>query len=163
MEMADPDRGIVFGATPVETLHAFHKALVEMVTHVVIDNIPPPSKTAVMDRFALRVHKTHRQCVFSTFPSTTFCNGIANISKITAERLGLVFLGHYDEGWTIALDNCHNKTEPIDCKLASIGSIVKPTFHIKWDTKTYVSTLQMDNELLHYLYNNFGPTVDFCT
>ena len=35
--------------------------------------------------------------------------------------------------------------------------------HIQWDTKTDVSTLQMDNELLHYLYNKFGPMVHFCT
>jgi hypothetical protein len=115
--MADPDRGI-FGATPVETLHAFRKGLVEMVTHVVIDNVPP-SKKAALDRLALRFHKTHRQSYRSSFPSTTFCNGITNISKISAaERLGLVFLfvilGHYEEGWTIlssALDNCHKKKE----------------------------------------------------
>jgi hypothetical protein len=30
--MADPDRGI-FGVTPVETLHAVQKGLVEMITH----------------------------------------------------------------------------------------------------------------------------------
>jgi hypothetical protein len=113
--MADPDRGI-FGATPVETLHAFRMGLVEMVTHVVIDDVPP-SKKAALDRLALRFHKTHRQSFRSSFQSTTFCNGITNISKISAaERLGLVFLfvilGHYEEGWTIlssSLDNCHKK------------------------------------------------------
>jgi hypothetical protein len=115
--MADPVLGI-FGATPVETLHAFHKDLVEMVTHVVIVNVPP-SKKSVLDRLVLRFHKTHRQSFCSSFPSTTFCNGITNISKISAaERLGLVFLFvilcHYEEGWTIllsSLDNCHKKKE----------------------------------------------------
>ncbi len=115
--MADPDRGL-FGATPVETLHAFRKGLVEMVTHVVIDNVPP-SRKAALDRLALHFHKAHRQSFRSSFPSTTFCNGITNISMISAaERLGLVFLfvilGHYEEGWTIlssALDNCHKKRE----------------------------------------------------
>jgi hypothetical protein len=73
--MADPDRSI-FGATPVETLHAIvSKGLVEMVTHVVIDNVPP-SKKAALDRLVLRFHKTHRQSFPSSFPSTTFCNGI---------------------------------------------------------------------------------------
>lgn len=38
-----------------------------------------------------------------------------------------------------------------------------PTFHIQWDTKTDVSTLQMDSDLVCYLYNNFGPKVHFCT
>ncbi len=79
VEMADPDRGI-FGATPVEALHAFGKGLVEMVTHVVIDNVPPSKKVA-LDRLALCVHKAHRQSFCSSFPSTTFCNGITNISK----------------------------------------------------------------------------------
>jgi hypothetical protein len=117
MEMADPDCGI-FGATPVETLHAFCKGLVEMVTHVVIDNVRPSQKAA-LDRLALRFHKTHRQSFCSSFPSTTFCSGITNISKISAaECLGLVFLfvilGHYEEGWIIllsTLDNCHKKKE----------------------------------------------------
>jgi hypothetical protein len=36
-----------------------------------------------------------------------------------------------------------------------------PIYHIQWDTQTNVSTLQMDNKLLHYLYNNFGPVVHF--
>ena len=110
--MADPDCGI-FGATPVETLHAFRKGLVEMITFVVLDNVPA-SKKAALDCLALRFHKSHRQTFRSTFPSTTFCNGITNITKISAaERVGLVFfviLGHYDEGWTIlssALENCH--------------------------------------------------------
>jgi hypothetical protein len=40
---------------------------------------------------------------------------------------------------------------------------IMPIYHIQWDTKTNVSTLQMDNELLHYLYYNFGPMVHFCT
>jgi hypothetical protein len=116
--MADPDRGI-FNATQVEILHAFRKGLVEMVTHVVIDNVPPRSKKAALDRLALRFHKTQKKSFCSTFPSTTFCNGITNISKISAaEHLRLVFLlvilGHCEQGWTIllsALDNCHKKKE----------------------------------------------------
>jgi hypothetical protein len=54
VEMADPDRSI-FGPSPVETLHAFCKDLVEMVTHVVIDNVPP-SKKAAFDRLAMCFH-----------------------------------------------------------------------------------------------------------
>jgi hypothetical protein len=109
--MASPER-CIFGVTPVETLQAFRKGLVEMVNYVAIGN--------VLDRLALRFHKTHsRQNFCSTFPSKTFCNGITNISKISAaECLVLVFLfiilGHYVEGWTIllsALDNCHKKKE----------------------------------------------------
>jgi hypothetical protein len=38
-----------------------------------------------------------------------------------------------------------------------------PIYHIQWDTETNVSTLQMDNKLLHYPYNSFGPVVHFCT
>ncbi len=38
-----------------------------------------------------------------------------------------------------------------------------PFYHFQWDTKTNVSTSQMDNELLLYLYNNFGTMDHFCT
>jgi hypothetical protein len=73
-----------------------------MVTHVVIDNVPP-SKRAAVDRLALRFHKAHWQSFCSSFLCTAFCNGITNISKISAAGcLGLVFLfvilGHYEEG-----------------------------------------------------------------
>ena len=113
VSFADPDRGI-FGANPVETLHAFRKGLVEMVSYVVLENVPV-SKKAALDYRALRFHRTHRQTCRSTFPTTSFSNGITNITKISAaERIGLVFifiiLGHYDEGWTIlssALERCH--------------------------------------------------------
>jgi hypothetical protein len=37
--LADPIRGI-FGATPVETMHAFHKGVIEVVTFLVLDNVP---------------------------------------------------------------------------------------------------------------------------
>ena len=47
-------------------------------------------------------------------------------------------------------------------KAVAIDNIM-PIYHIQWDTKTNVSTLQMDNKLLHYLYNKFGPVVHFCT
>ena len=39
---------------------------------------------------------------------------------------------------------------------------VMPFYHFQWVTKTDMSTLQMDNKLLHYLYNIFGPVVHFC-
>jgi hypothetical protein len=45
---------------------------------------------------------------------------------------------------------------------AAVNNIM-PIYHIQWDTQTDVSTLQMDNKLLHYLHNNFGPVVHFCT
>jgi hypothetical protein len=60
--MADPDRSI-FGATPVETLHAFvSKGLVEMVTHVVIDNVPQSK----------RQHWTALCCVFTKLTGKAF-------------------------------------------------------------------------------------------
>jgi hypothetical protein len=45
---------------------------------------------------------------------------------------------------------------------AAVDNIM-PVYHIQWDTQTNVSTIQMDNKLLHYLYNNFSPVVHFCT
>ena len=37
--LADPVRGI-FGATPIETMHAFRKGLIETVTLLVLDDVP---------------------------------------------------------------------------------------------------------------------------
>ena len=136
--MADPDRGI-FGATPVETLHAVRKGLVEMITFVVLDNVPA-SKKAALDCLALRFHTSHRQTCRSTFPKTTFCNGITNITKISAaERLGLVFLfvilGHYHEGWTIlssALENSHTAcTEPLTKRGRKMSTTTKTTASVQ--------------------------------
>jgi hypothetical protein len=65
--MASPER-CIFGATPVETLQAFRKALVEMVNYVAIGN--------VLDRLALRFHKTHsRQNFCSTFHQKPYAMG----------------------------------------------------------------------------------------
>ena len=57
--MADPVRGI-FGATPVETMHCFRKGMIEVVTFLVLKNVPV-SKQAALDRLAIHFHKTHRQ------------------------------------------------------------------------------------------------------
>ena len=41
--LADPMRGI-FGATPVETMHAYRKGIIEKVTFLVLENIPASKK-----------------------------------------------------------------------------------------------------------------------
>ena len=108
---ADPDRGI-FGATPVETMHAFRKGVVEYVTKFVLENVPA-SKKAAFDDLAIGFHKSHRQAHRKAYPSTDFSNGVTNLTMITAsERLGLVFLFvilfQYDEGWRI-IQECLDK------------------------------------------------------
>ena len=102
--LADPIRGI-FGATPVETLHAFRKGLIEKVTFLVIKNVPV-SKQARLDALAIKFHRTHRQTYRRVYPATDFSNGVTNLTKISAaERVGLMFLfvilSQYDEGWEI--------------------------------------------------------------
>ncbi len=39
IQFADPERGI-FGATPVETMHAFRKGVIEKVTTLVLESLP---------------------------------------------------------------------------------------------------------------------------
>ena len=46
---------------------------------------------------------------------------------------------------------------------SSIGDNNVPNVDIKWNTKTNVSKLQLDNSLLCYLYSQCGHTVNFCT
>jgi hypothetical protein len=108
---ADPERGI-FGATPVETMHAFRKGVIEKVTKLVLESLPA-SKKAAFDDLAIAFHKSHRQTHRKNYPSTDFSNGVTNLTKITAnERLGLVFLFvilfQYNEGWQM-IQSCLEK------------------------------------------------------
>ena len=100
----DPTRGI-FGATPVETMHGYRKGMIEVVTYMVLDNVPA-SKKAALDQLAVQFHKSHRQTYRKAYPATDFSNGITNLTKISAtERVGLVFLFvilvQFDVGWAI--------------------------------------------------------------
>ncbi len=102
--LADPQCGI-FGATPTETMHAYRKRMMEVVTLFVLKNVPAPKKAA-LNAIAVHSHKTHRQTYRKKYPATDFSNGITNSTKISAsKRLGLVFLfvilAQYDEGWAI--------------------------------------------------------------
>jgi hypothetical protein len=111
IEFADPERGI-FGATPVETMHAFRKGVIEKVTKLVLDSLPA-SKKAAFDDLAIAFHKSHRQTHRKDYPSTDFSNGVTNSTKITAsERVGIVFLSvilfQYNKGWQM-IQSCLEK------------------------------------------------------
>jgi hypothetical protein len=104
VEFGDPTRGI-FGATPVETMHGYRKGMIEVVTFMILENVPS-SKKAALDHLAVAFHKSHRQTHRKAFPATDFSCGITNLTKISAsERVGLVFLFvilvQYDVGWGI--------------------------------------------------------------
>ena len=89
--LADRSRGI-FGATPVETMHAFRKGLIEKVTLMVVDHLTAGQK-ALLDGMAVQFHRRHSQSDRKSFPATDFSNGVTNLSKISAsERVGLLFL-----------------------------------------------------------------------
>jgi hypothetical protein len=57
--LADPIRG-TFGAMPAETIHAFCKGVIEVVTFLVLNNVPKKQKAALDRRLAVRFHKSHR-------------------------------------------------------------------------------------------------------
>jgi Plavaka transposase len=125
--MADPVRGI-YGATPVETMHAFRKGMIEVVTFLVLDNVPP-SKLAALDALAIRFHKSHRQTIRKTFPATDFSQGITNLSKISAaERLGLVFLfvilAQYDEGWQILESTLNDNESAVNTPAVNLPAVI---------------------------------------
>ena len=133
--LADPLRGIL-GSTPVETMHAFRKGVIEMVTFLVLENVPA-SKKAALDRLAIDFHTRHRQTYRRVFPSTDFSNGVTNLTKISAaERLGLVFLfvilSQYDEGWQILESTLNTALAPVlqvfEALLCFDAWLSKPTF-----------------------------------
>jgi hypothetical protein len=87
---ADPVPGI-FGAMPVETMHAFRKGVVENITKLVLSKVPA-SKKAAFDNLAIAFHKPHWQTFCKAHPKTSWSNGVTNLTNFTAnERLGLVF------------------------------------------------------------------------
>ena len=94
-----------FGVTPVETIHAFYKDLIEHVTFLELDNITA-SRKAALNTLAVQFHQRHRQTYHTRYPASHFSRGVTNLTKVTArKRLGLVFLfvilSQYDEGWDI--------------------------------------------------------------
>ena len=143
--LADPVRGI-FGATPIETMHAFRKGLVETVTYLVLDNVPA-SKKAAFDTLAVRFHTSHRQTIRKAYPSSDFSNGVTNLSRVTAtERIGLVFLfvilAQYDEGWNILQEALDQRDKAqlfevinvFECMLCLDEWMNQHTF---WNAQTY--------------------------
>lgn len=136
--LADPLRGIL-GSTPVETMHAFRKGLIETVTFLVLENVPA-SKKAALDSLAINFHKNHRQTYRKAYPSTDFSSGITNLTKISAaERLGLVFLfvilSQYDEGWQILESTLKTALAPViqvfEALLCFDAWLGKPIFWLK--------------------------------
>ena len=166
---ADPVRGI-FGATPVETMHAFRKGMIEMVTFLVLDHVPV-SKKAALDRLAIRFHKTHRQSYRKTYPATDFSNGITNLTKISAsERVGLVFLfvilAQYDEGWQILDTTLQKRTstkldevlEIFEAMLCLDAWFNKPTFWKLEDTEIACNSVTTSIQVLMDMCRNRIPT-----
>jgi hypothetical protein len=137
--LANPIREI-FGATPVKTMHAFPKDVIEVVTFLVLDNVPK-KKNAALDQLAVQFHKLHCQSYGKAYPATDFSNGITNLTKISAaESLGLVFLfvilAQYDKGWVILNTALHAKTSKelpkivnmFECLLCFDAWLNRPTF-----------------------------------
>jgi hypothetical protein len=185
--LADPIRGI-FGATPVETMHAFCKGVIEVVTFLVLDNVPK----AVLERLAVRFHMSHCQSYRKAYPATDFCNGITNLTKIlAAERLGLVILfvilAQCDEGWVIlntALQDNTNQELPeivnmFDCLLCFDAWLSRRTFWRLDDPPTAKAGYQASiiptvkttawkfpkfHELLHIVddIERFGAPMNYC-
>jgi hypothetical protein len=121
--LADPIRGI-FGATPTETLHCFRKGMIEVVTFLVLKNVPSSIMCAELDAIAIDFHKSHRQTARKMYPATDFSNGITNLTNISAsERLGLLFLFviifQYPKGWEI-LDHALQHSRGKHTTLAAI-------------------------------------------
>jgi len=91
MPLADPQYGI-FGATPVDTMHAFRKGIIESTTCYIIDQLSIGQK-AMLDHMALDFQKTHAQSCKNEFPMLSLSSSLTGLSKISAsERVGFLFL-----------------------------------------------------------------------
>jgi len=91
MPLADPMYGI-FGATPVDTMHAFRKGIIESLTVFIIDNLTPGQKT-MLDHMVLDFEKRHSQTCRNEFPNLNLSSGITGLTKISAsERVEVLFI-----------------------------------------------------------------------
>jgi hypothetical protein len=171
MPLADPERGI-FGATPVETMHAYRKGIIEMVTFLVLDNVPA-SRKALLDDLAFKFHKSHRQTWRKNFPSTDFTNGITNLTKISAsESLGLVFLfvilAQYHEGWIILESALRKRTETsladivelLEAMLCFDAWLNRGTFWRLEETAVAKDSAQFSIKVLMSMCSNYLPTTN---
>ena len=107
MPMADPIRGVQ-GSTPIETMHAFRKGMVEKVSNLILANLGV-GQQAALDAMTKHFHVQHSQTCRATYPTTQFPNGVTGLTKITAaEHLGMLFLfvilAHIDRGRHIFKD-----------------------------------------------------------
>ncbi len=95
--LADPVRGI-FGATPVETMHAFCKGLIEHARYFSCVGQRP--RKAALDTLAVQLHQQHRQTNCTRYPATDFSRGVTNLTKVTAcKRLVLMMFANYLLEW----------------------------------------------------------------
>ena len=172
--LADHVQGI-FGATPVETMHAFRKGLIEHVTFLVLENVPA-SRKAALDNLAIQFHQRHRQTYRRRYPATDFSRGVTNLTKVTArERLGLVFLfvilSQYDEGWDILDDTfarrsiatVKNIVEVFEALLCFDAWLMQDTF---WDRSNSTNAIQSARSsieaLLKMCKNNIPAMKENC-
>jgi len=91
MPLADPRRGI-FGATPVDTMHAFRKGILENTTLFILQNLKRGHQV-MLDGMAIDFHERHAQTCRNEYPVFNFSAGITGLTKISAsERVGVLFL-----------------------------------------------------------------------
>jgi len=91
MPLADPVYGI-FGATPVDTMHAFRKGIIESTTCFIIDQLSIGQKT-MLDQMAINFNYNHAQTCRKEYPMMNLSSSITGLTKISAsERVGLLFL-----------------------------------------------------------------------
>jgi hypothetical protein len=148
--LADHVQGI-FGATPVETMQAFCKGLIEHVIFLVLENVPA-SRKAALDNLAIQFHQQHRQTYRRRYPATDFSRGVTNLTKVTARKcLGLVFLfvilSQYDEGWDIldhtferrSIATVKNIVEVFEALLCFDAWLMQDTF---WDMPNSTNAIQ---------------------
>ena len=116
-------RGI-YGATPVDLMHAFNEGVLKYCMEAIFDLIPPKMK-ANLDNIVDVVFCRQRSSVRHLFPQTNFVKGFTNLTLITAtERIGVCFtvfiLSMLEQGKQIFLKllNGHGNNE-IDLNIDS--------------------------------------------
>jgi len=104
MPMACLTHGIL-GSTPVDTMHAFRKGIIESTTNFIIENLKDGQKAA-LDHMAIEFYKCHSQTCRKDYPMVNLSSGITGLTKISAsERVGMLFvlviLANLDRGSAI--------------------------------------------------------------
>ena len=82
----------IFGACPVDLMHAFQSGIVMYLTKMILDRLTPKPKKE-LDQLVEELLGTHKSSMSAFYPKYTFSKGFSKVSNITSDEwVGKLFV-----------------------------------------------------------------------